>query len=250
MSMALSAPARTETLPALASVPSLSGSLAYYVGGDTVIDGDLHPVQGSPGPGDVAEARRVLPQVQHLCRPPSIALIAAWCRKISPHLPRAPLDEQAVLVAVQGFAVACCDLPYAVWTGESATEALRTYKWWPTPAEVLALLRPYGARYTRLRDRLTAIIAAADRATAPPRKPQDPTPEAVEHVAAVVSAFVAERGFNDPAHADGRKPPRARTLAPGHLLAVYEAWAASGQPGADAAAQRAALIRSEMIWAK
>jgi hypothetical protein len=139
MSMALSAPARTETLPALASVPSLSGSLAYYVGGDTVIDGDLHPVHGSPGPGDVAEARRVLPQVQHLCRPPSIALIAAWCRKISPHLPRAPLDEQAVLLAVQGSLWPAATCPTRCGRGEGD-----------------------AARYTCLRDGLARVIAAAN----------------------------------------------------------------------------------------
>lgn len=239
---------RTETLPALASLPPVSGSLRYYAGGDTVISGDLHPVHGSPGPGDVAEARRVLPQAEHLCRPPSYAVIAAWCRKLVPHLPKSPDSEQDLGVVVQGIAAACCDLPCAVWTAETTTEALRTLKWWPAPSEVRALLQPYGLRYTRLRDGLARIVADADRGKGPPSRPQDPTPEAAAHVAGMVAAFVGERAFADPAHQDGRHPPRARPLSHGDLLAVYDKIAAGGGAGAGAAANRAARIRAEMVW--
>jgi len=127
-----------------------------------------HPLHGSPGPGAIAEARRVLPQMQQLCRPPSVALIAAWCRKVALHLPRAPLDEQAVLLAVQGSLWPAATCPTRCGRGEGD-----------------------AARYTCLRDGLARVIAAAERQTAQPRRPEDPTPEAVEHIAALVSAFVS-----------------------------------------------------------
>ena len=190
----------------------------------------------------------MLPQVQHLCRPPSIALIAAWCRKISPHLPRAPLDEQAVLVAVQGFAVACCDLPYAVWTGESATEALRTYKWWPTPAEVLALLDP--------RRPLHPAAGPADGDYRGGRSrhrtaAQAARPHAGGGRACRCGGVSVRRraGFQRPCARGRPQCPGPGRWRLGICLRFTRLGRPAASPGRTSAAQRAALIRSEMIWA-
>jgi hypothetical protein len=248
---------RTETLPALASLPPMSGSLRYYVGGDAVIDGDLHPVHGTPGPRDIDEARRALPQAEHQCRPATIGVIAAWCRKLSPHLPKAPIADDAVMLAVQGIAMACGDLPYAVWTGETAAEALRVLEWWPTPAKVLELLAPHARRYRRIRDGLARVVAAGAQPAQPPHKPEDPTPEAVAYVAAAVATVVGERTFSQGLPSE-RLKVRPGAMSDGTLLATYQRIVENGQRdgaggaeklAANAAAIRVRLIKEKMVWA-
>jgi hypothetical protein len=241
MSTALTA--RIESLPALASLPRLSSSLAYYVAGDTLYGDHLHPVHDSPGPGDIAEARRLLPQAAHLCRPPTFGLIVAWCKKLVPHLPRAPVSEAELMRAVEGIVLACGDLPYAVWTAETAGEALRTLEWWPPPAKLLAILAPHGERYRRLRDRLARIIEQADRASEPAAQPVQPTPEAQAYVAALVKAFVAERSFSRPGEGAAVAPVKPMHLSDGALLALYERLASEGGAFARGAATMAALLR-------
>jgi hypothetical protein len=246
--------ARTETLPAFTAPPPVSGSLRYYAGGDRVIEGDLHPVHGTPGPADIAEARRVLPQVEHLCRPPTLDLIAAWTRKLVPHLPRAPATDRELKLVVQGIAIACADMPVAVWTGETIAEALRTLTWWPAPADVRSLLVPHADRYRRLQAGLTRVVGAADRAAAPPRQPSAPSPEAVAHVAAIVAGFVSERAGADRTVQRGTTQGRARPMSDGGLLATYEAIEREGaMPGAGVDARQrgeAASIRVAMLRAK
>lgn len=242
MSTALSV--RTETLPAVATPPKLSGSLAHCVGLLTDPDNPYsHHVTVSGR--DAAEARQRLGQMDHLCRPASVAMIAAWCRKLVPHLAKAPTNPQEFDRAIEGIAIACHDLPYAVWTAETVAEALKTQSWWPTPAKVRELLMPAAASLWRLRNGLKRAVDAADRAK-PEAAPEVVTDEAKAHVAALVQSFAAERSFNAPSGSPAREAIQAKPLSDGQKLAEYERLASEGGPSADAAATMAAVIRRKI----
>jgi len=233
---------RSETLPAFASLPRLSGSLAYYVGGDRVVGGDLSAIQGTPGAKDIDEARGLIQQANHLCRPPTEALIEAWCKKLIPNLPRAPVGPDELRRVVDGIMLACGDLPFGVWTAETAGEALKTLEWWPPPAKVRAILGPFAAKLLRVRDGLARVIAGSLAPDATNR-PTGPTPESEAHVAGVVQAFVAERSFNDPTHVQAKPAVKAHPLSDGALLAVWEKAEADGTPGASI---RLAMLRKRI----
>lgn len=244
MSTALTA--RIEILPAIAAPPRLSGSLAYYVGGDRLIDGDVHPVHGSPGQRDIAEARRRLPEMEHICRPPTAGLIAAWCKKLSPSLPKAPVTPEEQRGVIEGLLLACGDLPFAVWTAETAAEALRTLEWWPPPAKVRAILLPFALRLTRVRDGLRRVVAQAALSPEPGSAVAEPADAAKEHVASIVSAFISERSFNDPGRVEERQQTKPLLLSQGALLAEYDRLASEGGPFATASAARAAMLRKQI----
>jgi hypothetical protein len=237
---------RTETLPALAKPVALSGSLAYHVAGDTVIDGHIVRAIGKPGAADIAEARRKLQEAEHLCRPADPRDIAVWCKRLD-SLPWAPKDEDAHKAAIMGICMACARLPAAVWTAETATIALQTWKRWPAAADVYELMSTHARPFTKAAAGLRKV--AGMTADMNPEVLGDPTPDAKLHVAEVVKAFVDGRSWNDPNHPDHlrTKPPvKALHLSDGALLAEYDRIASEGGPFAQSCAVRAAHIRSRM----
>lgn len=245
MSTALST--RVDSLPAVATAPRLSGSLQRCV--DLLTDPDnpySHHV--TVGGRDALEAQQRLDQLDHLCRSAPTALIAAWCKKLVPHLAKAPANSVEFDRAVEGIVIACHDLPYAVWTSETVAEALKTQSWWPAPAKVREILTPFANPLWRVRNGLRMAVRVAENARpAPP--PEVVTDDAKAHVAAVVEAFVQDRTFNQPSAIGAPKSTvTPRLLSDGHQLAEYERIASEGGPFAGAAAHRAAMIRRSAGW--
>lgn len=84
----------------------------------------------------------------------------------------------------------------------------------------------------------------------PPVVPQThpgQSPEACEHVASIVRAFVAERSFNQPANSPERAPVQPRHLSDGQLLLEYEKLAKQGVAGAHI---RARMLREKIAKAE
>lgn len=104
-------------------------------------------------------------------------------------------------------------------------------KWWRHQREMAAL-------------RAQPIAREALPAPAPAPAAPGWTPEAAEHVRAVVGAFAAERSWNEPGQQRNEGAPvKPHRLSDGHLLAVYEAMAAQGNSGA---AVRVQMIRARL----
>lgn len=241
MSTAISV--RTETLPALARPPGLSGSLVHCI--ERLTDGDnpyRHHIQVDPADADEARAR--LKELNHMCRPAPEAVVRAWCAMLVPHLAKPPAQDEFPVV-IDGMMLGCGDLPASVWTGETIGAMLKAATWWPAPALVRKVLLPFAEPLWRLRNGLDTVTRMA-RDAAPPSR-EVVTPEAKEHVASIVSAFVAERTFNAPSGSLDVRPP----IKPHHgsdraLLAGYERIVAEGGLGAAAAATRAAMLRKRL----
>lgn len=235
----------TDVVPANAKPVPLSASLAHFVQGDVVIDGHLTRVIGTPSPADIAEARKRLPEAEHLCRDSDPRVIAAWCRKLS-GLGNAPKDNEGVQKALGAIIAACSILPACVWTAETSAEALRTFEFFPTPAKVYALLSAHADRYKRTRDGLKRV--AEHGGSSPDPEPIDRSQEALDAVAAMRAAFVSERSWNQKQaeniiKASGHK---SVPVSKGMLLKIWEKELADGKAGAGGAADRVARLRKEL----
>lgn len=249
-------PPRPMTLPALARPVPLSLSLADHARGEMHFGGgaftpeqrDIHPhlvphrspPVGSPTQADIAEAVRKLVEAEYVCQPASARVIGAWCLRIV-DLPFHPTDERVSKASIAAIGLACADLPAAVWTVETAALALRTFKRWPGPAEVYALLSEQAQPFLRIRAGLRRVVEAGVSRPAPPRS--GPSEEVASQVAAVVRAFVAERTFNDPERVTDPAVAACKRLSSGALLGVWEKAARDGLPGAAA---RVAMLRSQV----
>lgn len=223
-----------ETLPAQAVAIQLSGSLSRHVDGprayrDTTGDG-VAIVAGQPSGADVAEALDKIARAEAACRPARHGIIAQWCQRLT-SLPWGPTTQDASKAAIAAIILACGDFPAGVWTVETSTLALRTWKRWPAPAQVYELLEPIGTVFTNTRDRLKAIASTSTKpargATAPGR-----SEAAIAHVKATVAAFVAERSFMQPKSAPAAKEVKPAPLSSGALLASWRKLADEGIPGA------------------
>lgn len=220
-----------EQLPALSKPVAMSGSLAYHVAGDVVIGGHYAPATGRASAADVAEAQRRLQEAEHLCRPPTDRLIASWCARLRT-LPKAPPTDEAIAATLIGIITACSDLPAAVFTAETVKIALQRFKWWPGPAEVYELLSEHAKPFKRSLEGLKRVIAKG----APEEKTarEERTPEAQEHVAALVQAFVQERSSAE----DQRPAPKPSYRSKGESIAEYAELAKGDGPFAKMAATR------------
>jgi hypothetical protein len=89
-------------------------------------------------------------------------------------------------------------------------------------------------RHQREMQAVRALPVAREALPAPEGYVPEPrvTPEACEHVAGLVKAFVSERAFNQAAGTAGKPSVTAHHLSDGQLVEVYTRLAAEGAPGA------------------
>jgi len=81
------------------------------------------------------------------------------------------------------------------------------------------------------------------RPALPPPQAEPRTPEAQESVQRLVSAFAAERSYNQPGVSADAKPPKARTASDATLLALYRRDLAENPRNSLAATRIAMLTR-------
>lgn len=229
---------RSDVLPAIAEPPRMSGSLAYFVAGTTRIGDHITHVHGSPTHLDRAEAARLLPDMEHLCRPCEAGAINAWCRRLNPAV-RNPQAANDLPLRIAAIASACADLPAAVWTSATCDQAMGEFQFWPAAADVRKLLLPHAQVLWAKRDGLRRVIATG-APDAPAARPV-PTEAEKEAVAAAARQFVSERSFNR--EQEERPKVRPSYLSPGVLLATYERLAAEGNKAAEA---RAEMLRAQI----
>jgi hypothetical protein len=174
----------TAITHAVPPAPELSRELRWTV--EDMTDPSFR-VQ-TPWPPLIAEARAVLPAFRQACAPASRRVVGDWFFGINLAVgnPLAATDYDFRLVLIQDM---CSDLPGCVFNAETRREALQTYTFVPTPAEVYKLLLPHGRT---LRDRLRCLETIAAMGAA--KSPIDP--EAAERQAeraAIVAMTQAER---------------------------------------------------------
>lgn len=138
-------------------------------------------------------------------------------------------EAGAKLAAMVPWAAA--DFGPECFTPATLKSAARDFKFFPAYAELAAHLRHFQRDET---PRIGYEIPQPRRA---------PTAEEVEHVAATLRAFQAERSFSKPASAPAKAAVKPAHLSPGALLAAYEAQKRAGATGLDV---RIAGLRRQM----
>lgn len=223
-----------------APLPEPSASLAAALeGGERVVRPilpddaprlvPLHP----PTAADVAEGRRLLPAYEAAMRPPTADVVRPWLLRLAGAV-RQPPSAEEVATRAGLLAEAAEGLPALLFGPETLREAMRRWEWWPSVADVVALLAPLAAphrlRLSRLR-RLAGVTDAAE-ASDPLAGPQngraghvgsaaDLTPEQRAEMAARLRALSAElRGRSG--EAPPPPPPRAAPLSDAALAEMRD----------------------------
>lgn len=146
-------------------------------------------------------------------------------------LPGAP-PRQDMKAICSVILLAVDDMPAALLTQATMREALRTFKFWPTPAEVRALLQP---AYNAARD---TVYRAPEPARLPPPTPRR-TPEEMAQVSAAMASLKAElsagEAAREKAYRDAR-PAVSQKQVPALSRATLNAlYAAKGLMGPEVA---------------
>ncbi|CAB4137827.1 hypothetical protein UFOVP326_96 [uncultured Caudovirales phage] len=241
--------ARGGGVAALA-LPAMSQDLAYRVAALVTADGITRP---PPGPELRQEARRMLgAYAAAVERPGSPDEVESWLDALSERGPRKPPEGQSWDSFVLGVGDASGDLPAAVWGDEAMRAAVRAFTWWPTPAELDAILRPIGTRMAR------EVRALRDLAQEPPPPPPPEEPRITpEQARAVLEKHGVAQSVEGPLSRMDNAPlpvltPRTRVSVGEHragLRASYEKMAASGNPKV-AEQGRIALARMDAAAAR
>lgn len=232
-------------LPAHAGLPVLSLQLERQVSAiaePSRYAGAEPFTLNSAAPRHDPAAASALPQFEHACRAPDPSVVVAWLSQLAAAVGNSPSPEdfrERANVVVGALA----DLPACVWTSQTLAEASRSFRFWPSVAELDGLLRPRGESIWRRRDALRRIAEARPGAT-PSLRP-DPTDAEREQVRAAASALVAElrAGAATITH-DPRAAPKTRHLSDGQLLAIYER---DAREHPDEGRRRAAETRATVL---
>jgi hypothetical protein len=251
-------------VPALMSIAlPRAVSPAMSPGLDHIVHALVEPVsQGlvvaPPRWGEVerAEAVRILPKYEELCRPPiDRGLIEVWLSRLADMGVRKAPEGAAWDGYVEGVALLCGDLPAVVWTEEPLRAALGKFTWWPSPAELNGQLRPIGDRRKRELAALRTVAAMPEpQQPVPPAQSSEPELPMEEFAASLKLKYGFQMQGYDPAPAPSEtieqratapEPPAANTkrlssvelrtrMSVGEhgaeLRASYEKMAASPRP--------------------
>jgi hypothetical protein len=151
-------------------------------------------------PDAAAMAARLRAEMQ----PTSIVIVRRWLNDLvfGGLVPQnGELDRLA-----GGVFAACDDFPASVWNAQTLRMALRTFKWFPKPAEVYALLKPEADKLMSVVEGLEAIAKAKPALRAVP----SPKPYVVTSTPDWVAA---KRGRGDHSRPALNIPPPPRSVA-------------------------------------
>ncbi|GAC1601594.1 MAG: hypothetical protein NVS3B2_04640 [Ramlibacter sp.] len=164
----------------------------------------------------VAEARRLLDAHERAFVPIAGPALAAWLEPLSVVLASAP-REKALLMFAATAALALDDLPDSVLNQGTQREALRTWRFWPSAADLVALLAPHAQQYLARRDGLRTL--AATRPPAPEAVPQPLTEaeqaaEDARILRGVRARMRGEEGYAPPPRPLDRAPTLVQATRP------------------------------------
>jgi hypothetical protein len=97
----------------------------------------------------------------------SLALVESWLLSIAGGVVNAPTRERFEITAM-AVAVACHDVPAALFTKDALIAALRTFEAWPSAATVYQFIRQRSAAFP------TPIVDRPPMSGAPDRFPPAP----------------------------------------------------------------------------
>lgn len=173
-----------------------------------------------PRPEHVNEARAVLEVIAPTLAPASVATVRQWMLPIAASVrnPPGPAEAEARFSAV---ALACEDLPGAVFTKAAQRRGFQTWEFWPSAADVRKVLMECGKDAL---DRLAGLrrVASFKPRTAPQPDPELTPAERARQAPAIreiVANLRVELGAPRPAAplpASGAEPI-ARPVPPRHL---------------------------------
>lgn len=198
------------------ALPAFSGPLERRMEGFSSADPEARDratrYSPPPTPAMISEARAVVHRFAAALRPPTRDALIAWARPINAAV-RNPQGEQDFLIRVSAWAVMLADIPGACLTLESQRDALRLFQFWPSAADVFALLNPEAARLRRVVAALGAIAAPAS--PAPMQAPREPpTTEELTAVSALVAKLTAETRAHSDAHDEAQRAQKSIRAAP------------------------------------
>ncbi len=261
------APASSRSLPAAPSSlppePVLSPQLAPAVAGlvDRVVDRPARPYAewtqsdreralvlapvDTAGVSDAVrqEARGAADRFHALLSPAGPDRIYQWLKAINAGVrnPQEDVDLKAVATAVS-----LLDLPAAAFTQEAQREGLRTWRFFPSVADVAALIEPVARRWQAKRAACLDIANGPRQdAKVAPAAWTRPTMQECAHASAQVAALKQSIAERDTLERRSALSVRARPLSPQQLIAGYEAKAKEFPALAPGLLSRAAALRKQ-----
>jgi hypothetical protein len=139
--------------------------------------------------------------------PTDAAIIARWIAPLASMVSRAP-EGDTLRVRVQAMAHALTDLPLCCWTADMQRLAARTFKFWPSVAEIAELVAPAAQPMRQQRAALQRMMFVKPK----PRGSPEERAAHAERNRQAVEAMRAEL-------ADKEARSRAARIAPSHLTA-------------------------------
>lgn len=175
-------------LSALVVEPALSQDLSRLVTSIALDGGATRHLEVAQDVRD--EARAALRLYEPMVRPASFDEVRSWMLILFGAVANPPAWD-LFDAKVKVIESTCADLPAHAWSQGASTEALRTFKFWPTPADVHKLLLD---RVRSFRDRVSALqdVASAPLSSAPEGEAVEDRQSAGAEIAKKLGAFRSE----------------------------------------------------------
>lgn len=170
----------------------------------------------APSASVVAEAVRILPQLEHALQPAGRQTVFFAAQRMLDKLNGCianPIGEDALKFRTCLLAEAGEDLPAASWHENVDRKLLKTFRFMPSVAEIVQTLE---AETQALRDKIARVRMIAAHSAAPEPEPSRPSPEEIERRRRVLAerraelaaqereeAKIREHGSHTPAGAEG-----------------------------------------------
>lgn len=204
---------RASGLPAIP--PILAASITYL----KVCDAEGQPRPRRYPAEAVEAAKAALVDAERALEPAPVKAVVAWLRPLlAAGLPRAP-DAECLPAYATVLALACEGLPAGVWTRAALSQVVASCRYWPTPAEVRAVLDPIALEIQHPVWQLRHIARAE---AAEPAQPLEPLTDAqrAEIAAGLRRLSASIRATDGPD--DQRREPSDVSLR-GDALAAFRA---------------------------
>lgn len=169
------------------------------------------------------EIRRAHRKLSDALGPTEPGIIARWIVPLASLVARAP-EGDALRVRVQAMAHALTDLPACCFTPETQRQAARTFRFWPSVAEIADLVTPAAHPLRTQRAALQRMMFVKPKPRGNPEERAETPEEREAHAErnrAAVAALLAEAEAKEAADRKAARGPSY--LAPQHRIAHFRA---------------------------
>lgn len=158
-----------------------------------------------PTAGEVQEARQALAQFDHALRPPTQHALSKAVQDFAEMVNAGaanPMPGSALKMRATALAIACAELPAMAWDNGLTREAMGRFKFFPSVAEVVALINERTAPMRETAAALKVMLHKAQQRTEE-QKREEISAEEKEAVAAKMAAW---RATNPDPEPERRRP--------------------------------------------